>query len=694
MSCVDWNNTKFEQDLERQLERRHLVQSTHLRTNDSILNLNSKCYDQFLLMGPVPSSSKDLHASSDTKLSSMLHELKESQLRSDEKIEQVILVAYPPILLPYVDYNTVIRLSFPTGGDGKYLKNNGIEPLQDEFCFTLGIGEDEIIYGTCVHVSLIKSPTPFFAKSFNKESLYAFVMLSHAPILAAHFSFLSFLALNVLHHFEFADLPDVFPELFQTDHLMSQFDEDIDEKHPDIALRSTRSNNTQAARYPSHIAISRKSATTISIPSDFPFTSIKNTEFQQVTENPNERYRRASTNFILSELITNKANQQPVKTVNNDDFIFHIPAVSDPTISSPNEPNIHMQSIRSIVIDGIFAHNIMIKKIPEEFQRILRYYYTLTISSPPFLIGKNSCMFFPPAKSIIDHDCLLWLSLDTLFSLLEPDTIINLISLLILDAQVLIIGSSLQEVTMTVIALQQLIKPFDFSGLVIPILSNSPEFLSLLESPTPFLIGVPPTPDLDSFEFLDTAIFVNLDKKVTSMTIEVSYPNFKNVVKKLTKILRKEKICKASHPFAFPDIFKDYLNHRYSFSPETCNSILACIQEPLKILHSDEIFGYFVTEMNTKANESTGRVTIFNTELFLASVQKQDRQYFRQLLESQTFQMFIENRIWDYLVLIKGQQANGMNMTTNISLGLRENFRPKTRRRSKSIQKTFPIEKH
>ena len=200
----EWDNEQFEKDLERQVNRSHYIQNTHEKPEYKRLNECSQCVDQFLLIGPPPDS-LDLSK------------------KANHSIENDILVAYPPTIIAGLDYKLVITMAFPTGNKRKYLRNNGIEPLQDEFCFTIGIGDDDLIYGSCVHISLIKSPTPFFAKSSNKYSIYAFVILSHAPIIASHFTFLSYFALNVLHHFDFSHFPDIVPPKFNNEYLLTQF---------------------------------------------------------------------------------------------------------------------------------------------------------------------------------------------------------------------------------------------------------------------------------------------------------------------------------------------------------------------------------------------------------------------------------------------------------------------------------------
>lgn len=293
--------------------------------------------------------------------------------------------------------------------------------------------------------------------------------------------------------------------------------------------------------------------------------------------------------------------------------------------------------IENMDLDNQIAHHRSIT-IPEYFSNALKYYYSKDSSSSPFEFGKDAQIFFPPVGNL---ECLLWLSLDTIFSLLNVDFIMKLVTSIIFDAQVLVIGHSLQEVSMTVIALQYLIRPFRFCGPVIPILPDTSDFFELLNSPTPFIIGVAPCKELSSFVFLEGCIFVYLDRKNASFATEASFPNEKEVVKQIKKILEKEK-SRISHPFSFPSIFKKFLNHKYEFTPDTSKRIVDTIMNQIKILITDDIYSYFVTDIDSTDGSS---VTIFNTELFLASVKNDCKKFYQKLLESQNFQIFIEEKI-------------------------------------------------
>jgi hypothetical protein len=300
------------------------------------------------------------------------------------------------------------------------------------------------------------------------------------------------------------------------------------------------------------------------------------------------------------------------------------------------------KSFDFLLVDNDVAHNAWIT-VPDCFSDALKFFETCSAVSPPLFLGPDLEIYFP---STTNPDAVLYYVLDTLFSLLSVEDIVRLVSAIVRDAQVLVIGDSLKEVTHVVLALQALIKPFTFCGPVIPILPAVPTFLSLLASPTPFLIGVAPTPELRNIAFLDSSIFVHLDRHVISSPLGPSYPHFHSVVDQVDRILAKEK-SHAPHPFGYPLIFRREWKHKFCFSASTTDLIDAAIREPLSQIFTDFVYCFFVTDMS--AGEDGSGVTVFNSELFLAQCPTEDRPFFTQLLESQNFEMYIERRITEYL---------------------------------------------
>jgi hypothetical protein len=253
-----------------------------------------------------------------------------------------------------------------------------------------------------------------------------------------------------------------------------------------------------------------------------------------------------------------------------------------------------------------------------------------------------------------------------------------------LDAQAIIIGTSLQQVTHVVLALKMLLRPFNFCGPVIPILPSFQSFMQLLDSPTPFIIGVAPSPALQKLLFLDTSIFVDLDKATISTATFHVYPREASLVSALHKVISKEK-SDVPHPFGYPLVFRKIRNHARCFSPMTDDLIARLIREPLIQLITDAAYGFFVTDL---AGAERGKgVTVFNTELFLAQVLPESRDFFEHLVASQNFDLFIRSRITEYLES-RGETGRIVNLGPSSSTARLE-IQP--RRRCRSID-AVPLE--
>lgn len=195
--------------------------------------------------------------------------------------------------------------------------------------------------------------------------------------------------------------------------------------------------------------------------------------------------------------------------------------------------------IEGFELTGAFGHVPQIN-IPEEFQSKIFDYYSKTMYSSPSKLAPGYNIYFPH-PSTPTQKLILWGSLDTLFSVLNVADIIRLITALILDAQVLIIGNSMQEVSMTVYGLSCLLTPFNYCGIVMPILPNDDDYLDLLNSPTPFIFGMPNIPKLKKMSFLESTYIVNIDKhKISQVDFYPQYPNFNDVLRRIALLITKE----------------------------------------------------------------------------------------------------------------------------------------------------------
>ncbi|KAH0789169.1 uDENN domain containing protein [Histomonas meleagridis] len=309
--------------------------------------------------------------------------------------------------------------------------------------------------------------------------------------------------------------------------------------------------------------------------------------------------------------------------------------------------------IDGLDLSGQFGYHPSIK-IPHYFEIEIAKYFNTKISSPMISFHKNlECVF--PLEETLNGKSALYASLDTLFSLLSPIDIIRLVNGLLLDGQILVIGSILHEVSMCIYALQEIIAPFKFFGTIIPILPSNDNFFELINLPTPFLIGVAPYPKLKTVTFLESIIFVNLDKGTISDTKSYpTYPQTEKIISNLSKLLSQHKCVEQSLSNGAPSIFLKVLNHRYRFTPNTSDAICQTILRPFAKYFTEQLCGFFVTDTTTDENG----ITIFNQELFLAHVPSRERDFYDNLVNSQTFRMYVENRIIEF------QEKRGIHLST------------------------------
>lgn len=302
------------------------------------------------------------------------------------------------------------------------------------------------------------------------------------------------------------------------------------------------------------------------------------------------------------------------------------------------------EPIDGLDLDGHIGFHPSIK-LPDYFEYEIIKYYKLSLMESQFIEFHKDFQLYFPLELSLKGKSILYASLDTLFSLLSIIDILRIINGILLDGQILVIGSHLHEVSMCIYALQEIISPFTFSGTIIPILPESDMFFDLLNLPTPFLIGVGPYPKLQKMVFLESIIFVNLDKRIVSET--KSYPSFPQSIKlttKLSKLLSQHRCVEQNNDFGATHIFTKTLKHRFKFTPNTSDAICQTILSPFSSFFSESIYMYFITD-TTASSEG---VTLFNQELFLSQAPTQDKQFYRDLINSQTFRMYIEKRISEF----------------------------------------------
>lgn len=315
--------------------------------------------------------------------------------------------------------------------------------------------------------------------------------------------------------------------------------------------------------------------------------------------------------------------------------------------------------------------------VPEIFEKQLARYFVQTFTSPPILLAPNFELCWLPEQML--NKSVLLSSIDTLFSLLSVRDVVTIFSGLILDAQILVIGSYLQEVSMVIYALHSLLSPFNFAGTVFPILPNTMHTFDLLQLPTPFMFGMAPNPQLKKITFLESCFIVDLDKQRVSVSdFFPQIPKFDMIVGHITAILNDSlQRPVTDNPYCFPTCFTCYLNHKYKLEMQEVDSILMELQEPFQSIITDRLMQFFVTD-------AAENITIFNSELFMASADGESAKYFEALIDSQTFQDYVEERLTTFMQS-KGELSSSERQR-------RPSFSGRTRKRSATRTKRMPFE--
>lgn len=650
----DWDVRKFESSIEKEVYNRKQLGTIASTTSASRANI----FDQFFIFGVSPDC--------------------------ERKSTPTILAAFPPFSIPTLPLQKIIPLSFPnfdttvpSSYDLPFTKSFTFAGLKstpeskvrdriiDEFVFQINT-EPMKTYGLCVHVVPARSAIqdlPFYASKFTKKTIFCFCLLSKTPVFNSHFTFLHYLI--------------------------------------GLSLGFVQPNDPCVEESPIH---------------------------------------RLQSNEILF----------------------------DSEQSCPFD---------NLLMSGLFGHHILILNgIPDDFQVEVQRYYQTSIYSTPKTLAEGFDLYFPPPL-MSNAKCILSASLDCLLSNLSPSDIVDLISALMLDAQVIIVGSSLHQISMTVFALRYLLSPFNYCGAMMPVLPISDDFIELVNSPTPYIFGIFNSPKLKKMTFLDSTYLVNLDKHlVPSNTYYPKYPQSGQVVDTIVDLLNSvqdylkkvpvqpnKQWSEASsskkletpripslvadaeqtgesnssensnvedpagkkrkhrgtisaqqfqkemespsdstesppsitpqlrdsqtlhefsrfslplsvtnfeldpNPYRFPDLFTRTLNQKIVIDNQNIDNLIKILNQPLSAVLTQTLTFYFVTN----ASEN---ITIFNQELFLASVDQEDRQFYEFLLDSQTFQDYVEAKLAEFSM----NKQNETGITRLSSYGKKVKPRKKT----------------
>jgi hypothetical protein len=159
----------------------------------------------------------------------------------------------------------------------------------------------------------------------------------------------------------------------------------------------------------------------------------------------------------------------------------------------------------------------------------------------------------------------------------------------------------------------------------------------LLHSPTPFLIGCAATDDLAEVDIESTVVIVDTDRR--RLRTHVSFPPLPGATALAGKL--RTLLAQNRSAVGFPGPLPKLFGHKIVFGEETAEAIANIVKEPLAMILSDELDGFFVTDLSA----ADRGVTFFNEELFRATLAPEETPFFEALLDGMTFHTYLEERL-------------------------------------------------
>ena len=250
--------------------------------------------------------------------------------------------------------------------------------------------------------------------------------------------------------------------------------------------------------------------------------------------------------------------------------------------------------------------------------------------------------------------------MDALFTALSVESVVRCVSMMLLEKQMVFTGEDEHILSMSVLCLRELLKPFKYQGTFLPIVPNSEQYLNILQSPVPFVCGLVKT-ELPR-EIPDYVAIIDLSTgEITDPDDVPLVPDAKSLIKKLTKMLikqNKEILIPPAKPGTsganspYVQFVAKHLTSsvspnpyfispkKYIFSRKLVDDILDMFRKLIAPNLENVIAPCFVSDTTDIENP----VTIFNRELFLESVSKKARPFFAEFVNTTMFQEFCDSK--------------------------------------------------
>jgi hypothetical protein len=277
-------------------------------------------------------------------------------------------------------------------------------------------------------------------------------------------------------------------------------------------------------------------------------------------------------------------------------------------------------------------------KNPRIFIQEISFVHTLRydpLVDRPVTLAKSLVMVVP-AQPVVPL-CLAFASLDLLFSGLPVRDLVRLLSVSLLEKQILVLSSQLNILSLSILCLRDILLPFEYHGTFLPVLPGRPEFLAVLESPLPFIVGIKKTDE--ALNIPPPLCVVDLDlHTITDPDNSPLIARGNDLIQKLEKVLNENDVIlpprilgSGAQRQLNPDYVQGLKLRQHHFScPQYCRAwdsqmvfTQRVVRELMTIFRrhlAPVLKGLLVPCFITDMTDVDTPVTVFNKEVFLASV--------------------------------------------------------------------------
>ncbi|KAL9675418.1 hypothetical protein QQ045_003620 [Rhodiola kirilowii] len=218
----------------------------------------------------------------------------------------------------------------------------------------------------------------------------------------------------------------------------------------------------------------------------------------------------------------------------------------------------------------------------------------------------------------------------TICRTLSLDSILDLLTGVLLEKQVVVVCPNLGVLSATVLSLIPMMRPFEWQSLLLPVLPM--KMLDFLDAPVPFIAGIQQKPENLKLK-TSNLVHVNLLKDQVKMCQLPSLPRRKELFRKLEPFHAKlacEKVVARRHPV-----------HKCSEKQtEASDQFLAVMRWYLESLCED-LRSYTIT--NVQANND--RVSILLKDSFIESFSGKDQPFIKLFVDTQLFSVLSDFRL-------------------------------------------------